>query len=77
MIRVVNVLIKNVDVRAYKAARLLAIRNDKNVGEIVSEAIVLLTRQGEKRGLAAAKPLHLGRGTEKLSQEIDEILYGD
>ena len=73
----VNVLIKNVDEKAYKTAKILAVKDDKNVGAVVSQAIFLLARQNEKRGLGAAKPLHLGKGTEHLSQEIDEILYGE
>jgi hypothetical protein len=73
----VDVLIKNVDEAAYKTAKMLALKNEKRVGEVVSEAIVFLARQREKKGLRGVRPVRLGKGTERLSMEIDEILYGD
>ena len=72
----VDVLIKKVDDRAYKTAKILAIKNEKNVGEIVSEAVMLLARQQQRKGLKSIKPFKFGPGTENLSMEIDDILYG-
>lgn len=71
----VNVLIKNVDERAYKKAKMLAVREERKVGEVVSEAIFLLAREHEKPGLGVAKPVSLGKGSELFSKEIDEFLY--
>ncbi|HIH20103.1 TPA: hypothetical protein HA244_02440 [Candidatus Micrarchaeota archaeon] len=71
----VNVLIKNVDEKAYKAAKMLAGREDKNIGEVVSQAIFLFASQMERKGLLAVKPVDFGKGTENLSREIDKILY--
>jgi len=71
----VNVLIKNVDEKAYKAAKMLAVREDKNIGEVVSQAIFLFASQMERKGLLAVKPVDFGKGTENLSREIDKILY--
>lgn len=33
-------------------------------------------KRKRKRGLRLVKPVELGKGTENLSREIDEILYG-
>ena len=70
-----DVLIKNMDEKAYKKAKILAVEEEKNVGEIVSRAIFLLASQKERRGLLAVKPVDFGKGTENLSKEIDKILY--
>ena len=71
-----TVCIKNMDEKAYEVARMFAVKEGKNVGEVISEALMLLTRVKRKKGFAALKPLNFGKGTEKLSLGIDEILYG-
>ncbi|MEK6924343.1 MAG: hypothetical protein AABW54_03840 [Candidatus Micrarchaeota archaeon] len=73
----VNVFVKNVDDGAYRLAKVIAAREDKPIGRVVSESILLLAQRARKKGLAAVKPVDFGPGTEKLSQSIDEILYGD
>jgi hypothetical protein len=74
---VADVFIKNIDEKAYRLAKILAAEEDKRVGEVVAQSILLYARQNEKKGLKAIKPVSLGKGTEKLSGRIDEILYGD
>ncbi|HEV8289671.1 MAG TPA: hypothetical protein VGQ00_01820 [Candidatus Norongarragalinales archaeon] len=72
----VNVFIKNVDKDAYKMAKMIAAREERNIGQIVSESLRLLaTTKKKKKGLLSIKPVSWGKGTEKLSQQIDEILY--
>lgn len=73
-----NVFIKNVDAEAYRLAKAIAAKEDKKIGQVVSESLRLLARERkQKKGFAALTPVNLGKGTENLSMQIDEILYGD
>ena len=71
-------LIKNVDKEAYKLAKMLSVKEEKPVGQVISEAIgVLLEKKKEKkRGFQHLPVFDLGPSSENLSQEIDDILYG-
>jgi hypothetical protein len=73
---VVNVFIKNMDKGDYKLAKMLAARDEKTVAEILGAGIRVYARQPKKLGLNAIKPVSFGKGTEKLSQQVDEILDG-
>ncbi len=75
--KLVDVFIKNVDKNAYKLAKVIAARDEKKIGEVVSESLFLLVKQKRKKGLSGIKPVDFGPGTENLSTSIDEILYGD
>ncbi|OIO26750.1 hypothetical protein AUJ14_01260 [Candidatus Micrarchaeota archaeon CG1_02_55_22] len=78
VVGVVNVFIKNMDANAYKTAKMLAVKEDKRIGEIFSESIMLLARKPKlKRSLNNIKPFDFGPGTEDLSQRIDEIMMED
>ncbi len=72
-----NVLIKNINPIAYKKAKIFAVKQEKNVGEVVTEAILFYLSKKRKKGLAGLKPMHFGQGTENLSTNIDEILDED
>lgn len=72
--------IRNLDERAYRALRARAAAEGKTVGEAVNEAIRAYLahpapheRTGSLRDLV---PVELPEGTEHLSEEIDEIVYG-
>ncbi len=73
-----NVLIKNVDENAYKLAKMLAIRDGKPVGKIVSESIRALAekRKNRKGRLSDLPALDFGAENAHLSEHIDDILYG-
>jgi len=77
VVGLVDVFIKNVDKEAYKLAKMLAAREEKKIGEVISESVFLLAGQKKKKGFAALKPTDFGPGTEHLSTQIDEILYGE
>ncbi len=68
--------IKNFDKEAYKLARMIAVREERPVGEVVSESIWEYAGKKRKPGLNAIKPRSFGPGTEKLSTQVDEILNG-
>lgn len=75
----VDTTIRNLDDEAYRAAKARAALEGRPVGEVVSEAIrayVARPPPGRKRSVRTWKPEDFGKGTERLSEEIDEVLYG-
>ena len=72
-----NVFVKNVDKQAYKMAKMIAVKEEKTIGEVISESLLLLARQSKKKGLSKVKPVDFGPGTKDLSTSIDDILYGE
>ena len=72
--------IRNLDPKAYRALRARAALAGRTVGEVVSEAIrAYLARPdvGAKDGsLRDIVPEVYPEGTERLSEQIDAIVYG-
>ena len=71
---------RNLDEQAYRALRARAVLEGRTVGELISEAIrSYLGRGVVKRGTAtlrALRPEPYPEGNERLSSEIDGIVYG-
>ena len=72
--------IRNLDRRAYRSLKARAALTGKTVGEAVNEAILAYLahaepapKQGSLRDLA---PWPFPEGSERLSEEIDRIVYG-
>lgn len=76
--RAVDATIRNLDGQAFRRLKAKAALEGKSVGEAISEAIrlYLATHRRKKRSLLDIKPEDFGPGTERLSEEIDDILYG-
>lgn len=78
----VDTTIRNLDEQAYRALKARAALTGKTVGELVNEAIrlYLTATQPEpvpKRGsLGDLRPEEYPEGNERLSEEIDAIVYG-
>jgi plasmid stability protein len=72
--------IRNLDPRAYRALKARAVLLGKNVGEAVNEAIRAWLNRPEsqpRRGsLRDLRPIAFPDGSERLSEEIDDIVYG-
>ena len=72
--------IRNLDEYAYRALRARAALEGRTVGDLITEAIrgyLARSGQGEKRGsLRALRPEPFPEGNERLSSEIDRIVYG-
>lgn len=72
--------IRNLDAKAYRALKARAAVLGKTVGAAVNEAIrVYLARPGNvpRRGsLRDLEPRQYPRGNERLSEEIDKLVYG-
>lgn len=74
----VDATIRNLDEKAYRRLKARAALEGKSVGEAMSEAICtyLALPRRKKRSLRDIRPEDFGPGTEHLSEEVDEILYG-
>jgi hypothetical protein len=72
--------VRNLDEEAYRALRARAVVERRTVGDLMSEAIrEYLARQPAKRGVRSLRALHPERypeGNERLSVEIDALVYG-
>ncbi len=75
-----TIIVRGVDEDAYKSLREKAIKNKMKMGVIINAAIKEWLRTEEKtkintKLLLKIKPFNWGKGTEKLSMELDEALY--
>ena len=72
--------VRNLDEQAYRALRARAVLEGRTVGELISEAIrgYLIRASGfSKRGsLRALTPEPFPEGNERLSSEVDSVVYG-
>lgn len=72
--------IRNIDEHAYRALKAAAALKGLTVGEAINEAIrAYLTRPGvplEAGSLLDLTPEDYPPGTERLSEDIDAIIYG-
>ena len=72
--------IRNIDEKMYRALKAKAALAGKTVGEMVNEAIQAYLARPDaytKRGsLKDLKPEEYPSGNERLSEEIDAIVYG-
>jgi len=73
--------IRNLDEDAYRALRARAVLQGRNVGDLINEAIrayLAETRLIKGRSsLRDLKPEPFPEGNEHLSEQIDEIAYGE
>ena len=72
---------RNLDEKAYRKLRARAVLEGRPVGELISEAIreYLLRRSRKKRRTASLRSLQpepYPAGNERLSSEIDAVVYG-
>lgn len=76
----VDTTIRNLDERVYRALKARAALEGKTVGEMVNEAIrAYLARPDphqRRRSLRALRPRRYPEGNERLSEEIDALVYG-
>jgi hypothetical protein len=73
--------IRNLDKDIYRALKAHAALAGKTIGQVMSEAgqafLALNPVAGPKRGsLRALTPTAYPEGTERLSEELDRIVYG-
>lgn len=72
--------IRNLDEQAYRDLKARAAREGKTMGQAVNEAIrAYLAGPGARAGtrsLAELRPEPYPAGSERLSEEIDAVVYG-
>lgn len=72
--------VRNLDEQAYRALRARAVLEGRTVGELMSEAMrgYLARTPVKRRGvsLRALRPDRYPEGNERLSGEVDAIVYG-
>jgi plasmid stability protein len=73
--------IRNLDERTYRALKARAALTGRTIGETLNEAMSLyLARPTEfpvTGSLADLTPIAYPKGNERLSEEVDSVLYGD
>jgi plasmid stability protein len=75
----VDTTIRNLDEDAYRRLRARAVLTGRTTGEVVSEAIrsyLARPQAGDASSLVDLVPEDYGAGQERLSEEIDAVVYG-
>ncbi|MBI5003174.1 hypothetical protein HZC31_07345 [Candidatus Woesearchaeota archaeon] len=74
-----QVSIKNVDEKIFRDFRAEAVREKMQVGKVLTLAMKHWIEKKQKKpklDFLTLKPTSWGKGTERTSEQIDEILYG-
>jgi hypothetical protein len=73
--------IRNLDDQAYRALRARAVLERRTVGDLMNEAIrgylARVPARQRKSTLRTLRPERYPEGNERLSTEIDMLVYGD
>lgn len=73
--------IRNLDARLYRAALARAKARGQTVGALVNEALRAFLKaqppKARRHSFLDFKPIDFGPGTEHLSEQVDEVLYGE
>ncbi|MBI5228318.1 hypothetical protein HY988_07025 [Candidatus Micrarchaeota archaeon] len=76
----VSVTLRNFDNELYKELKSEAVKDDITISEALTQAVsVWLSvhkHKKKKKSVFDFKPVDFGPGSEKSSQEIDQVLYG-
>lgn len=76
----VNVTLRDFDDRLYRALKSEAVRDDLTMVEALSAAVALWlkehTHAKKKKSVFDFKPVDFGPGSERSSEEIDDVVYG-
>ena len=73
-----QITVKEVDEKTFHELKAEAARRKMNVGTALTLAIhYWLSSKKPKKDFVDWKPTSWGAGTERLSEQIDEVIYGD
>jgi len=76
----VNITIRGLDESVFRRFKAKAVEEGMKLGEAITQAMEMWIRQRSIKptgSLLEIKPFNWGKGTEKISIEIDKILYGE
>lgn len=80
MVISVNITVRGLDEAVFRRFKAKAVEEGMKLGEALTQAMEMWIKQkstGKKIRLLEIEPLDWGKGTEKISIEIDRILYGE
>ncbi|MBS3175024.1 hypothetical protein J4440_04045 [Candidatus Woesearchaeota archaeon] len=74
-----QITVKEVDKKIFQELKAEAIKRKLNVGTALTLAMQnwLSSLRKKKKDLLDLKPSDWGPGTERLSEQIDEVIYGE
>ncbi len=76
-----DVTVEGVDEAVFRHLEMRARMEEKDLGQLLTEAIEAYLRSPnwfpKIHSLADLEPEDFGPGTERLSEQVDEVLYGD
>lgn len=76
------IAVRDVDTEAFRKFKIMSMKEKLKVGEALTIAMKRLMEEKDNRknkgikSLLTLKPFDFGKGSEKLSKEVDEIVYG-
>jgi len=79
MVICMNITIRDIDEVVFRSFKARAVEEGMKLGEAVTQAMELWIKQRNtklKASLLDIKPFNWGEGTEKVSVQIDQVLYG-
>lgn len=70
--------VRNVDKRIFKEFKTQAIKEGLDVGTAVNMALEMwVEKERGRKKFLELEPVDWGKGTERVSKEMDKTLYGD
>lgn len=79
MVISMNITIRGLDEGVFRRFKAKAVEEGMKLGEALTQAMEMWVRQRSlkpKASLMDIRPFNWGEGTEKVSIEIDQIIYG-
>jgi len=76
------IAVRDVDKEAFRKFRAMSVNEKLKLGDALTIAMrkLIEEKEGKKsngvRSLLSLKPFNFGKGNEKLSKEVDKVLYG-
>ena len=72
-----TVTIRDVDSETFKELKAFAAKNDLNLAGALNIAVSSYLSSNKKMNkFTTLKPIKGGKGTERISEQVDEIMYG-
>ncbi len=72
----IQITVRDVDKQVFKEFKANAVQQGLNVGSALTLAMEKFLSQQKKVKFTSLKPVRWGAGTEQVSEEVDNILYG-
>lgn len=75
----VQISVKGVDREAFKDFKAASVKNGFKLGAALTLAMEKFVAELNRKRVefTSLKPVSWGKGTERISEQVDEILYGD